>query len=88
MTAPVFVQLDLINTACGFRQFCFPFFLFVIYLRNNHFGKENDMKSARYFLLCYNLGGVEAELTCTTCPIKNKFKTECVFNVELSGSAD
>lgn len=30
------------------------------------------------------LGDVNVTLTCITCPIKNKFKSECVFNVELT----
>ncbi|MCI7322306.1 MAG: toll/interleukin-1 receptor domain-containing protein [Lachnospiraceae bacterium] len=29
------------------------------------------------------LGDIEVELTCQTCPIKNKFKSECVFGIAL-----
>ena len=30
------------------------------------------------------LGGVGVTLTCQACPMKNKFKSECVFNISLS----
>ena len=29
------------------------------------------------------LGDIDVELTCVTCPMKNKFKSECVFEIAL-----
>ncbi len=30
------------------------------------------------------LGNIDVTLTCVTCPMKNKFKSECVFNISLT----